>query len=95
MNKKDRGQALSLDGAPYTYVKLPLAKLTDREIECLHWASHGRSNRNIAKILGLSERTVEHHLTSAGQKLAATTRVHAVATALRLGLINGPVHIPE
>lgn len=89
-SKNDGRETLPANVKP-AYAKLPLSKLTDREIECLLWVSHGKTSWETGQILSLSERTVEHHLTSAAQKLKATSRVHAVATALRLGIINGSV----
>lgn len=93
--KKEKGRDRAMLPATVqpAYSKLPTSKLTNREIECLLWVSHGKTSWETGQILGLSERTVEHHLTSAAQKLAATSRVHAVATALRLGIINGLVRI--
>jgi LuxR family transcriptional regulator len=66
------------------------ARLSPREIECLHWAALGKSAEDIAAILGRSIETVRVHLKHAYQKLGATNRAQAVARALRLGLIELP-----
>lgn len=63
------------------------AQLTPRESECLRWCSKGKTNWEISRILGLSERTVEHYLSRANRKLGTTTRSQAVAKALKDGLI--------
>lgn len=61
--------------------------LTDREIEVLAQARHGLTNKEIGKILFISDRTVQGHLKNIYQKLGVTTRTEAVALALQHGLI--------
>ncbi|ALK08339.1 helix-turn-helix transcriptional regulator [Blastochloris viridis] len=63
-------------------------ELTRRERECLSWASHGKTAGEIGTILGISEYTAVAHLSSTMAKLRASSRAHAVAQALRLGLID-------
>ena len=62
-------------------------RLTPRELDCLRWCSRGKTNWEISRILGLSERTVEHYLSRANRKLGTATRAQAVARALQLELI--------
>ncbi|MEO0637631.1 MAG: LuxR C-terminal-related transcriptional regulator [Pseudomonadota bacterium] len=62
--------------------------LSERETECLRWTAHGKTSVEIAAILELSEHTVNHYLAGAGRKLNAVSRPHAVANALRHGLIS-------
>jgi DNA-binding CsgD family transcriptional regulator len=62
--------------------------LTARERECLLWTSHGKPSKETARRLGISFRTVEYHIANAMAKLGATTRSHAVARAIALGLLN-------
>ncbi|MEP3232276.1 MAG: LuxR C-terminal-related transcriptional regulator [Hyphomicrobiales bacterium] len=62
--------------------------LSPREKECLKWTSDGKTSSEIGKILSLSEHTVNHHLYGGMQKLDATNRIHAVAIAVRSGLLN-------
>ena len=52
--------------------------LTDRELECLYWASHGKSARDIGGILGLSESTVKFHLRNVRAKYRVGTTIQAV-----------------
>lgn len=61
--------------------------LTPREIECLRWCSRGKTNWEISRILGLSERTVEHYLSRANRKLGSINRTQAVARAMKLKVI--------
>ena len=62
-------------------------RLTPREVDCLRWCGQGKTNWEISRILGLSERTVEHYLSRVNRKLGTTTRAQAVARATRFGLI--------
>lgn len=62
--------------------------LSDREKECILWAAMGLSSKEIARRVGITFRTVEHHLENARQKLGANNRVHAVAKAISAGLIR-------
>ena len=64
------------------------AALSRREIECLHWAAAGKTTTEMAKILDLSEYTVNHYLSRATRKLDSVNRVQTVAKAIRAGLIN-------
>lgn len=61
--------------------------LSGREIDCLHWASAGKSNPEIGTILSVSPNTVHFHLKNAYRKLDVTSRVTAVGKARTLGLI--------
>lgn len=62
--------------------------LTVREHECLIWTSRGKTSIEIAKILDLSEHTVNHYLNNAARKFDAVNRTQAVAYALRVGFIQ-------
>ncbi len=62
-------------------------RLTKREVECLAWASEGKTSGELAEIVGLSEHTVNHYLLSAAKKLNTVNRIQAVAKALRMGII--------
>ena len=61
---------------------------TPREREALTWAAHGKSAADTGEILGVTERTITAHISSACQKLAATNKTHAVARALSHRLIQ-------
>lgn len=52
--------------------------LTYREKEILSFLSQGLSNREIAKVLNISEKTVKSHLTSIFSKLGVSSRLEAV-----------------
>ncbi len=57
--------------------------LTSREAEVLLWLSRGKSNRDIAEILGLSPRTINKHLEQMFVKLGVENRASATALAVR------------
>jgi DNA-binding CsgD family transcriptional regulator len=57
------------------------APLTAREREVLDWVAAGKTNRDIAAILGASPRTVEKHLERIYEKLGVETRTAAVVRA--------------
>jgi DNA-binding CsgD family transcriptional regulator len=63
-------------------------QVTKRELECLKLTANGLTSGQIATALKLSVHTTNQYLTSVGQKLGADNRVHAVAKALRSGLIE-------
>lgn len=55
--------------------------LTSREGEVLSWLSKGKTNRDIAQILGLSPRTIDKHLEQIYAKLGVENRTAAAAVA--------------
>ncbi len=57
--------------------------LTPRETEVLSWLAKGKTNRDIADILGMSHRTVNKHLEHIFDKLGVETRAAAAALASR------------
>jgi DNA-binding NarL/FixJ family response regulator len=61
--------------------------LSRREREVLHLVAGGRSNKQIAKALGITERTVKFHVTAILNKLGAENRAQAVALAAQHGLL--------
>jgi len=69
---------------------LPLAKvdLTNRERQCLLWATEGKTTWETSQILNISERTVIFHLKNVQEKLGVNNRQQAVARAVSLGIIE-------
>ena len=64
------------------------AVLTPREAEVLRLGADGATSEEIASALHLTEHTVKSHLKRIQGKLGARNRTHAVALALRSGLIT-------
>ncbi len=62
--------------------------LTRREIEVLNHLSQGKTNKEIARELVISERTVKFHVSSILAKLNAGNRTEAVKTAVQRRLIQ-------
>jgi DNA-binding CsgD family transcriptional regulator len=65
--------------------KLP--ELTAREIECVQWASLGKTDWEIGELLGITKATAHFHIEQAKKKLGVTSRVQAVAMLMLHGII--------
>ena len=63
-------------------------QLTPRERSSLQLIADGKSNKEIANDLGISERTVKTHLGHLFEKLGVTSRTEAVKIATRRGLVR-------
>jgi DNA-binding CsgD family transcriptional regulator len=61
--------------------------LTPRELEVLRRVAAGKTNKEAAVELGLSERTVDRHVSNIFRKLDVTTRAAATAVALKNALV--------
>jgi len=66
----------------------PVDKPTEREMEVLHLAARGFTNKAIAVQLDISDRTVQGHLAHIFDKLHAASRTEAVMRAVSLGWIS-------
>lgn len=62
-------------------------RLTRRELEVLRLVAHGWSTQRIADELSISPHTVRNHVRHFRAKLNATTKLEAVITAIRVGLL--------
>lgn len=62
--------------------------LTQRERECLLWATEGKTAWETSQILNISERTVTFHLQNVQGKLGVNNRQQAVARAVSMGIIE-------
>jgi DNA-binding CsgD family transcriptional regulator len=69
-------------------VRSPAARPTPREGEVLSLLAEGATDTTIAVRLDVSPATVQTHVRNLKSKLGATTRAHAVALAIRSGLIS-------
>jgi DNA-binding NarL/FixJ family response regulator len=63
------------------------ARLTAREHQVLVEIARGRSNREIARALALSEKTVKTHVSAVFSKLGVADRTQAALYAVRAGLV--------
>ena len=64
------------------------APLTIRETQILNYIADGNSNKQIARILEISEQTIKNHVSSILRKLHANDRAHAAVLAIRHGWIS-------
>ncbi|HLM54505.1 MAG TPA: response regulator transcription factor [Pyrinomonadaceae bacterium] len=64
--------------------------LTARELEVLEQIVRGKSNKEIAQALGISEATVKSHINNVLSKLDAADRTQAATKALQRGIVHLP-----
>ncbi|HMC86641.1 MAG TPA: LuxR C-terminal-related transcriptional regulator, partial [Chitinophagaceae bacterium] len=64
------------------------AQLTNRELDVLLLLQKGVQNKEIAEVLFISPKTVDHHVSGILFKLDASTRLKAVTEAVRLGILK-------
>jgi ATP/maltotriose-dependent transcriptional regulator MalT len=62
--------------------------VSDREFEVLTLLAQGRSNKEIAKQLGVSPNTVKTHVASLFEKLESKRRTEAISRARELGILQ-------
>jgi len=79
---------LSVAPASAARLKRVRTKLSHRELHVLNQVADGLSNKQIARRLGISEKTVRNHLSRVFNKLGATNRTEAVVHAMRAGLVT-------
>jgi DNA-binding CsgD family transcriptional regulator len=71
------------------------AKLTPRQVEVLRWLCQGKTNDEIAAILGISVFTVKNHVQRILVQLDASNRVQAASRASSAGLLESSAREPE
>lgn len=64
------------------------AEVSKRELVVLAQVAAGLSNKQIGRLLGISQQTVRNHLSRIFGKLGAGNRTEAVMNAIRMGLLN-------
>ncbi|RMD81291.1 MAG: DNA-binding response regulator, partial [Chloroflexi bacterium] len=69
-------------------VQTVFSPLSARELEVLELVAAGRTNREIAAQLDISNQTVKNHISSILRKLAVNDRTQAVVYAMRRGWIK-------
>ena len=73
---------------PVAHAAPTVGPLTPRERQVLAEMSHGRSNREVGGALGISAHTAKFHVAQIIAKLDAQSRGHAVAKAMRAGIVD-------
>lgn len=66
----------------------PASDLTEREMDVLVLVADGLPNKQIARKLGISEKTVKTHLTHVFQRIGVSDRTQAALWAHRVGLVR-------
>lgn len=64
------------------------ATLTQRQLECIYWASNGKTIQETSSIIGISKYTVSEHLREAIRRLGAVNIAHATALAAQYGILG-------
>ncbi|MCP3794593.1 response regulator transcription factor [Paenibacillus sp. CH40] len=62
--------------------------LNNKERSILEWIAEGKSNKELATIFCVSQRTIEYYLTNIFNKFKVSSRLEAVIAAKRRGIIN-------
>lgn len=82
------GQSLSPESAEKLAQYISSKKLTGRELEVLGLISKGKSNKEIGKMLFVTDNTVKMHVKNILTKLEANDRTQAVVIAIQRGLLD-------
>ena len=78
-------QNISTIGKPMETIITPL---TNRETQIMRYIADGNTNKEIGRVLGISEQTIKSHVSAILRKLNANDRAHAVALAIRSSWIT-------
>lgn len=81
-------QKLPLKVAARLAARQQRPELIGRELEVLRFLAKGRSNKEIAVAVGLSEDTIKAHLKTLFAKLAVKSRTEAAIVAIHLGIVH-------
>ena len=67
-----------MDQSDLSLANLAVARLSQRQIECLSLAGEGHTSKEIARAICISPSTVDNHIRSAIQRLSAKNRMDAI-----------------
>ncbi len=82
------GKALSNESAEKLAFYVASRKLSEREIEVLGLISKGKSNKEIGRLLFVTDNTVKMHVKNILSKLEASDRTQAVVIGIQRGLLD-------
>lgn len=85
-----RGRYFPSDIAARLAERLRRSELTPREHEILALLAKGLSNKQIGKLLRISDKTARNHVNNILEKLGAKTRTEAAILAIQQGLVQVP-----
>jgi transcriptional regulator EpsA len=69
--------------------------ISERQRQIIHWLHEGKTNWEIARILGMTEKNVKYHVEQILLKLDVRNRTQAVACAVGLGLLSQTSAVPQ
>src|SRR5580704_3448204 len=78
----------NLTGGLFAKANAVSTGLTPREREVLNWIKAGKTNSDIAEILGVSRKAIEFHVSNLLNKFGAPNRLAAVVIALERGMLG-------
>jgi DNA-binding CsgD family transcriptional regulator len=67
------------------YIAITPNKMTKRELECIKWASDGKTSWEISQLLSISQRTVDFHLANCITKTDSINRQQAIVKCVQNG----------
>jgi two-component system, NarL family, response regulator NreC len=82
------GSVLARDPQSSEPITSPLSTLTSREREVMKLLSEGKPNRDVAKLLHISTRTIDTHRANIMKKLGLQSNAEMVQMAIRHGLVE-------
>lgn len=82
-------------GGPHPTIEQGGPVLTRRQKQVLDLVAQGRTNKEIARVMGIEEGTVKVHVKAVMDRLGANNRTHAVINASRLGLVHQAVNFAD
>jgi DNA-binding CsgD family transcriptional regulator len=77
-----------LTGGYFVETNAAHIRLTPREKEVLNWIKAGKTNSEIAEILGVSGKAIEFHVSNVLDKFGVPNRLAAVVAALQRGMLG-------
>jgi HD-GYP domain-containing protein (c-di-GMP phosphodiesterase class II)/DNA-binding CsgD family transcriptional regulator len=88
LDRETYAAVLDAAGAPAVRPPAWPAQLTDREVEVLRLVARGGSNKQIGAQLGISPKTVQHHVAHVYAKIGVSSRAGAAIFATEHGLLD-------
>jgi DNA-binding CsgD family transcriptional regulator len=79
-----------LDGVRSPEPERNATGLSGREVEVLAWVARGKTNPEIGIILGISAKTIQHHVAHIYEKIGVSSRAGAALFAMENGLLRDP-----
>jgi transcriptional regulator EpsA len=62
--------------------------LSERQIEIVRWMKEGKTNKEIARLLSITEKNAKYHVEQIFMKFGVTSRAQAVSKAMLIGLLE-------